>query len=96
MDELACGEWDIEFVFEVGNPFCFGFAAAIGEEDEGDAFGLEVAESFGGAGECGGGAEEDAVDADIGSVYDWLKSLYSCFLLKCKGKVRDAGFGDRR
>lgn len=41
----------------------FAFPAAVGEEDEGDAVGLEVGEGAGGSGEGGRAAEEDAIDA---------------------------------
>jgi len=64
LDELGSGEGDIESILQVGDAFGFGFAAAVGEEDEGDSLGLEVAEGFCGAGEGGGGAEEDSVDAE--------------------------------
>lgn len=68
--KLGGGEWDIELILQVGNAFCFGFAAAVSEEDEGDSFRLKVAKGIGGARECGGGAEKDAVDA--GRTSAWL------------------------
>lgn len=63
--DQGCVEVDVEFRGEVGDALCFAFAAAVGEEDEGDSFALQVLEGFGGAGERGGGTEEDAVDAGI-------------------------------
>lgn len=60
---LGCrreGEFGV-YVFCSG---CFGLSAAVGEEDERDAGRLEVLEGFRGAGDCGGGTEEDAVDVE--------------------------------
>ena len=43
------------------------FTAAIGQEDEGNALFLEIAEGLAGAGKRVGAAEEDAIDTG-----DWL------------------------
>lgn len=40
-------------------------AATVGEQDEGDALGLEVGERFGRAWDRVGAAEKDAIDAVI-------------------------------
>lgn len=67
LDEIGGGEWDTEFVLEVCYSLLFGFAAAVGEEDKWDSFGLEVGEGFSGTWKGGGGAEEDAIDAGVRS-----------------------------
>lgn len=41
------------------------FAAAIGEEDEGNIRGLQLVEGFGCSGKRVGGAEEDAIDTGV-------------------------------
>ena len=56
-------EGHVEVPAEIGYALRFALAPAVGEEDEGDAVGLEVAEGGCGAGERRGAAEEDAIDA---------------------------------
>jgi len=56
---------DIKFGRELCDAFGLVFAAAVGKEDEWDRLGLEVRESFMGAGKGVGGAEEDAIDAEV-------------------------------
>ena len=68
LHEHACVERHVEEAAELVHALGFVFAAAIGEEDEGDVVGLEVGEGGVGAREGGGGAEEDAVDAGGGLV----------------------------
>lgn len=61
----ACIEGDGEEVAEIADALGLVLAAAIGEEDEGDAVSLEVGEGFGGVGKGSGGAEEDAVNTGV-------------------------------
>lgn len=62
LHEHARVERDAEELAEITDALGLVLAAAIGEEDEGDAVGLEVGQSFGGVRQGSGGAEEDAVD----------------------------------
>lgn len=64
LDEHACGEGDVELGAQVGDALVLVLAAAIGEQDEGDAVLLEVGERLVGAREGVGAADEDAIDAE--------------------------------
>ena len=57
LDEHVCIQWDVEAFADVVHALGFGFAAAVCEEDERDALGLEVGEGTAGVGKGGGRAE---------------------------------------
>lgn len=63
LDEHGWGYADGEETAEFRDSVVFMLAAAIGEEDEGDAEALEESEGFASARERAGGAKKDAVDA---------------------------------
>ena len=42
LHDHVLAQWDLEFLLEIGDSGCFGFAAAIGQEDEGDLLVLEI------------------------------------------------------
>nr|POE90067.1 hypothetical protein CFP56_20534 [Quercus suber] len=62
LDEHVHVQRDVEFLREMCHALLLRDPAAIGEEDEGDAFLLQVREGFLGAREGRRGAHEDAVD----------------------------------
>ena len=51
LHEHARGEGDVEFLAQLGDPLGFVFAAAVGEQDEGDSRALEEGEGVVGAGD---------------------------------------------
>ena len=63
LHEHRCVEGHVEELAKLLYAFVFRLAAAIGEEDKGDAASLEMRESAVSAGEGFRGAEEDTVDA---------------------------------
>lgn len=65
LNEHGRVERDLQLLAQLGHSFRFVFAAAIGEQDEGDALALEVREGLVGARERVGAAKEDAIDAVI-------------------------------
>ena len=66
LHEEARVEGDAEAVGQLRDAGGLGLAAAVGEQDEGDALRLEVLQGARGAGEGLGAAEEDTVDAKGG------------------------------
>ena len=58
------GRWEAELAVEVVGTLGFGFAAAVGKEDEGDVVFCEVVERGGCPGNGLGGAQKDAVDVE--------------------------------
>ena len=57
LDQEACIEEDAETIAQLGDAGFFVFAAAVGQEDEGDFMGLEVGEGFTGSREGLGAAD---------------------------------------
>ncbi len=55
-------ERDAKEAAEIADALRLVLAAAIGEENEWDAVGLEVGQCFGGVGQWSGRAEKDTVD----------------------------------
>lgn len=81
-----CVQGDLEAAAEFFDARGFGFSAAVGEEDEGDAVGAEVGEGVVGAGEGGAAAEEDAVNA--GGWVSWMGGKEKVgWLLECECKL---------
>ena len=85
LDEGRGGEGDVEAGGEVAHALGFGFAAAVGEEDEGDVGGLEEAEGGGRAGDGVGHVQEDAVDA-VEVLAGWIGARGRGNQLEGKGK----------
>lgn len=72
LDKVVSRELDAKLLAKVFYPFGLVLAAAVGEEDERDVVFVQELEGFGGAGNGRRDVEEDAINAAVCEVRDWL------------------------